>query len=159
MRKSEIVTVPEWGGRDAGHLFKLTEMPAVRAEKWALRMGIVLKGTKAEIPSTVAPLGMIAVAIIGLNMILAADIEFEKLEPLLDEMMDCVQIIRDPMARDIQGQMVATRIITDDDIQEARTISWLRLEVLRVHTNFPFFEDLCNWWAAASKTMATSPST
>jgi hypothetical protein len=151
-RKKETVRVPaEWGARDANKLFLLTEMSAADAEKWGLRMFLVVKGTSAQIPDGMAALGMIAVAIRGINAILAADIEWTKLEPLLDEMMTCVQIVRDPSHPD-----VATALVSADDIEEARTIGWLRSEVLRLHTNFSFTEALSKW--ASIMTSQTSPS-
>lgn len=145
-RKSEFVSVPTaWGGRDAGHVFKITEMPAARAEKWALKAIIALKGTAGQIPDSLAPLGMVAVAIRGINAFLASDVDFAKMEPLLDEMMTCVQIVRDPGARSGDGEMIATNIVSDDDIQEVRTVAWLRSEVLRLHTNFSFIDAMLEW--------------
>ena len=132
MRKREVVTVPaSWGGRDANKNFVVTEMPATRAEKWAWRLMIAVKGTTAEVPQEVAALGMVGVAIRGLNAFLASDVDFAKLEPLLDEMMTCVTVVRD-----LQHPDVATPIVSDDDVEEVRTVAWLRSEVLRVHTGF-----------------------
>lgn len=148
-RKSEIVRVPiaDWSGRDGGKVFKLTEWPAARAEKWALRLFLALKGTTAQVPETLAPYGMVAVAIRGINSFLASDADWSKLEPLLDEMMECVQIVRDPFATDVTGSPVATPIVSDDDIEEVRTRGWLRSEVLRIHTNFSLVEALLEWLA------------
>lgn len=144
-RKVELVTVPEWGARDRDKVFKLTEMPAAAAEKWALRAVIALKGTAGQIPDALAPLGMVAVAIRGINAFLASDVDFAKMEPLLDEMMTCVQIVRDPKARDAEGNAIAGNIVSGDDIEEVRTIAWLRSEVLRLHTNFSFIEAALDW--------------
>ena len=137
MRKSEIVAVPEWGGRDEGKLFKITEWDAFRAEKWAWRMGLALKGTNGELPDTIARLGMVGIAVRTINAILSADVDPAKLMPLLDEMMTCVKIVRDPSVRDpATGQPLAVDLVGQDDIEEIRTVGWLRSEVLRIHTNF-----------------------
>ena len=151
--KKEVVIVPAWpGNRDAGRHYLISEMPAARAEKWAWRMFIALKGSGSEIPESVQRMGMVGVAFAGLNAFLRADVSFEKLEPLLDEMMTCVKIVRVPSARDKEtGDIVATDIVTDDDIREVQTRGWLRAEVIRLHTNFSLAE-------ALSKIMQMSPT-
>lgn len=136
-RKSETVTVPDWGARDAGKRFLITEMAAARAEKWALRMFVALKGTGSEIPEGMARLGIVGVALAGLNVFLRSEIRPEVLEPLLDEMMTCIQVVRDAAHPD-----VATQLSSDDDIEEVQTRLWLRSEVLRIHTNFSVAEAL-----------------
>lgn len=158
MRKTEYVTVPSWGGRDAGKVFRIKESPATQAEKWAWKLIIALKGTTAQIPEEIAPLGMIAVAIRGINSFLASDVDFAKLEPLLDEMLDCVKIVRDPNTTDkTTGEPLATELVSDDDIEEVKTIAWLRSEVLRIHTNFSFIEAL-SWWVRLSQTITPTSS-
>ncbi len=148
MRKKEYVRVPgEWGGRDAGKTFEITEAPATAAEKWAWRLIIALKGTTGEIPEGIAHLGYVAIAIRGFNAFLASDVDYAKLEPLLDEMMDCVRIVRDPSSIDkATGDPVATSLMSDgSDIEEIRTLGWLRSEVLRIHTGFSFTGALSTW--------------
>jgi hypothetical protein len=145
MRKTAVVIAPEWTKRDAKKHFLLTEMPAVQSEKWAMRFFIALKGTSAYIPEELGSLGMNAIAIRGLNSFLGADVDFAKLEPLLDEMMSCVKLVRDPAARDALGQPIGTPIVSDDDVEEPQTIMWLRSEVLRLHTNFSFLDALLGW--------------
>lgn len=141
-RKEIVVTIPSWGQRDAGKHFKITEWPAATIERWGLRMMIVLKGTTAQIPEEVSQLGAIAVAIRGINSFLAADVDPDKLIDLLDQLLECVQVIRDP-----QQPHIATAIVSSDDIEEVVTRGWLRSEVLRLHTNFSLADSLLNWWA------------
>lgn len=168
MRKRETVVVPAWpGNRDAGKTFVITEMPAAQAEKWALRAFLALKGSEERIPDGIQGLGMVGVAIIGLNVFLQADIDFSKIEPLLDEMMTCVQIVRDPGAADhASGLPVATSLVSPDDIEEVATRAWLRSEVLRVHTGFSPADALSALVSAisskapeTSSNMPTSPRT
>lgn len=131
-RKQELVVVPiEWGGRDANKNFRITEMPATRSEKWGMRALLMLRGSGERVPDNVQGLGMVGVAILGINVFLRGEMNFEALEPLLDEMMTCVEIVRDPRHPD-----VATPLVSDDDIEEVQTRLWLRSEVLRVHTGF-----------------------
>lgn len=161
MRKQETVVVPSWeGNRDAGKHFIITEMPAAQAEKWALRAFLALKGTAGEVPPEVMSMGMVAVAWRGLNTFLAADVDPAKIGAVLDEMMTCVKIIRDPRAVDKNtGGVVATEIVSDDDIEEVQTRLWLRSEVLRVHTGFSPADALFRLLSLASAVPQASPTT
>lgn len=123
------------GNRDNGKMFLITEMPCPRAEKWALRAFLAMSRSGVEIPQNVRGLGIVGVMILGFNVFLKGNIQFAELEPLADEMMDCVQIIRDPA-----HPKVATKLVSDDDIEEIATRMWLRQEVLELHTNFSLSE-------------------
>ncbi len=132
MRKSELVICPSGGdNRDAGKHFLITEMDSMRAEKWALRAILLIKGSGERIPDNVTGLGMVGIAILGLNVFLRGTIAPEDLDPLMDDMMTCVKIVRDPKHPEI-----ATDIVSTDDIEEVKTRLWLRSEVIRVHTGF-----------------------
>lgn len=145
MRKTATVTV-ELEGRDKGKIFLLTEMPAAAAEKWALRMFVALKGSGSEVAESVVRLGMVGVALSGLNVFLRADVDPKVLEPLLDEMLTCIKIVRDPNRPDI-----ATPMRPDFDIDEVSTLLWLRSEVIRLHTNFSPAEALSTLISTAMK--------
>ena len=136
--KKEVVTVPAWpDNRDAGSQFLLTEMPAGQAEKWAVRAVLVIENSGQTIPQDVQGLGMVGIAILGFNIFLRGNINPEKLFPLMDEMMTCVKKIRDPQARDkMTGEVIATDLVSDDDIRDVKTRLWLKSEVLRLHTGF-----------------------
>lgn len=129
-----VPTGPHWAdNRDsqAHRVYLITEWPAARAEKWGLKMFITLKGSGTEIPESQARLGMVGVAIAGINTFLRAEIDQDVLIPLLDEMMECIQIIRDPRHPEI-----ASPIAVDDDIEDVQTRLWLRSEVILLHTGF-----------------------
>lgn len=128
MRKSIDLTI-EAAGRDKGKVFRITEMSAVRAEKWAAKALLALISSGLEIPDSVAAAGMAGIATMGSGM-LTGSIAFETVEPLLDEMMTCVQIV--------EPQIV--RSPTEDDFEEVATLLFLRSEVLRVHTGFSMTE-------------------
>lgn len=129
-KKSVTITAPPDFGRDAGKLFVITEMAAEPAEKWALRMFLCLKGTTAEVPQEIERLGMIGVAIRGVNAFLAADIRWNDFEPLLDQMFTCVARARDPQRPDVVTPLI------EGDIEEVKTRIWLRSEVLSLHVGF-----------------------
>lgn len=153
MRKVETVVVPAFG-RDDGKIFQINEMSAARAEKWAWRMFIALKGTTGEVPPEVMQLGMVGVAIRGLNAFLQADVKYELLEPLLDEMLTCVTIVRD---RKNHPDVADT--LREFDIEEVQTLAWLRSEVLRVHTGFSVAETLSQLVSAVMNPQEGSPTT
>lgn len=123
------------GGADDTKVFRITKKSALDAEKWAWRMCLALKGAGGPSPQPeemelMERLGMVGVAMIGLRRFLAADVRWQDMEPLLDELMACVSVVRDP-----NHPAVATPLLPTD-LQEIRTVGWLRSEVLRVHTGF-----------------------
>jgi hypothetical protein len=153
-RKTAIVTVPSWGGRDDGRTFLITEKSALQIEKWSWRMFIAVKGTSAHVDEAIARLGAIGVAIRGLNSFLAADVKFSDIDPLLDELLTCVQMIRDPRRPD-----VTTPLIIDTDIEEPRTLLWLRSEVLSLHLGFSVADALSALLTWLNQNSQDSPST
>lgn len=136
-RKTEYVTIPaEWGGRDAGKTYKITEMPAAQGEWWATRVMILFSGSGYEIPLDVAGRGMEAIALVGWNTIMRTKIDPGALKPLFDELMTCVQMVPDPKTADrMTGAPVAHELMPDD-IEEIGTRFWLKSEVVRVHVGF-----------------------
>ena len=163
MRKKEVVRVPDGYGRDSSppKYFKITEWPAMRAEKWAWRMALCLKGSSAYIPEDIARLGIIGITARIVNGILGADIDETRFLPLLDEMMECVQIVRvkDTPDPNDPGMPLSTPMNLDDDIEEPKTVAWIRSEVLRVHTGFILAERLSKWLSADGNTQEASSTT
>lgn len=143
-RKTEYVVVPgEWGARDTGKTYKITEAPAAQACWWADRFMLLFTGSGYAVPMGLAGRGWEALAIIGWNTLMAARLRSEELKPLLDELMTCVEIVRDPRAIDpTTGEPVAHKMISPDDVEEVKTIYWLRGEVARVHMGFSPFDVL-----------------
>ncbi len=72
----------------------------------------------------VAGMGMQGVAVMGINALLT--MAWEEAEPLIDEMMECVQIKEPSGARELMG----------DDIEEVATRFQLRKAVLELHVDF-----------------------
>lgn len=137
MIKREIIKVPaEWGKRDAGKVFLITEWPAERAEEWAFRALIAYNRGGGQVPVDAISGGMEAIFWLGINTFLRGQMQADEIIPILNELMECVKIIRDPEARGPDGP-VATDLVTGArDIWEIQTRLWLRSEVLRIHTNF-----------------------
>lgn len=142
MRKTRTVTISA-EGRDRGKQFVVTEMAAEPAEKWGMRLLGALTRSGVEVPDSAAGMGMAALLSIGLAAALRAP--FADLEPLLDEMMACVQVVPDP-ARPFPRPLVA------DDVEEVATRLLLRSEVVEVHTGFSVAAYLSSLQVAAPQT-------
>ena len=123
MRKTLDITI-DAEGRDKGKTFHLTEMPAWQAEKWATKALFLLARSGVDVPPDILSGGMQTIAVMGLQALLS--VKFEDAEPLLDEMLACIQI---------QEQAIM-RPLTKDDIEEIATYGTLRWEVLKLHVGF-----------------------
>lgn len=130
MRKEKVITISDKDSRDDGKKFHIIEMPAAQAEKWALRALLVITRSGVDIPEDAASGGMRALAVLGLRSLMG--LSFEDAEPLLDEMMGCVQIVEKDITRDL----------TESDIEEVRTRVRLRKEVLELHLGFSLADGL-----------------
>lgn len=137
--------------RDNGKVYVLTEMSAAAAERWGMRMFLALKGSGTEVSEASQRLGMVGVAFAGINAFLRAPVDFADLEPLLDEMMACVKIVRDEHYPDL-----ATDLASPDDVEDVQTRLWLRSEVLKLHTDFSAADVLWSWMSANKATDSTN---
>jgi len=124
MRKEKKIKISA-DNRDKGKTFLLTEMPAMRIERWATRAFLALAKGGVHIPPDIAAQGLAGVAQMGLEAL--SGLQPDVAEPLLDEMMECVQIVESE---------TVTRSLTPDDIEEVSTILQLRAEVFTLHTGF-----------------------
>lgn len=126
--KTVIIDLGEDFPRDNGKVFHLEEMSAMAAEKWAMRAMLALTKSGVEIPEGIEGMGFAGVAIVGMRAL--GGVAFEDLEPLMDEMLECVSIQPDPR------QPAVTRPLIKDDIEEVPTLVFLRREVFDLHANF-----------------------
>jgi len=125
VRKTKIFIIKS-ANRDKDKKFKLTEMSALQAEKWAnnIFLGLIKTGT-VEIPDEVKGAGMAALAVVGLRAL--NSINFFDAEPLLDEILSCAQFI--PKGEEPRG-------ILEDDIEEVETLTSLKTQIFNLHTEF-----------------------
>lgn len=132
MRKEKRVTIKDTttakgaASRDLGRTYLITELSASKAEKWAARAYLAIARAGKEVPAEIANAGMIGFALYGFAAL--SESKYEDLEPLMDEMMECVQFVM-PADGGARG-MVET------DIEEVDTRAFLRLEVLHLHVGF-----------------------
>lgn len=122
MRKEVDIKIEE--GRDAGKVFRITEMPAFQMDSWATRALIALGKTKQG--------GIVALGSLSFAEILKCfgEIEYEKAEPLLQELLECCAFVKD-------GTMVTLKKeFVNDIIEDWTTILRLRMEALKVCLGF-----------------------
>lgn len=127
-RRTQTVTISK-EGRDKGKVFILTEMSADKAERWALRALFLLGSTGALLPDGAMDSGMAGVAAAGLQALFK--IPFEMVEPLLEEMWECVQYQHAP-SHPLQSLFKGDAC----QIEEVTTRLQLRTALLELHTGF-----------------------
>lgn len=117
-------------GRDKGKTFLITEMPATKAEDWAIRAILALGAANVDIPEGAIQLGMASLAEIGLKKLFA--IGTEQMRPLLAELMECVEFI--PNAQ--KPQVKVGYPLFESQVEEVKTLLMLKWEVLKLHMDF-----------------------
>jgi len=127
-RKTKTVTIDGGGGRDAGKVFLLTELPASQAERWATRALMAMARSGVDIPENLENAGIAGLATLGVRALAA--MPYDEAEVLLAAMMACVQVIPDP------SRPAVVRALIEDDIEEVGTRMLLRGEVIELHTGF-----------------------
>lgn len=127
MRKTADITITD-EGRDKGKVFRLREMSAMQAEKWAARALLALAKSGVDIPDEISEMGMAGMVALGIKSLVG--VSFRDAEPLLDEMLGCIKIVPDPARPQIERPLI------DGDIEEVRTLVTLRKEVFTLHTGF-----------------------
>lgn len=140
-------------GRDKGKNFRITEMSALDAESWAIRAMLALNRTGLELPDEVVESGFEAMAMIGSGKIMA--LEMSELQPLLDEMMKCVQVVT---SAGIIRSLLWNEGGEGDDIEEVATLWRLRSEVFALHTGFSIADALRKYGALARIRLSSSIS-
>jgi hypothetical protein len=128
-RRETIYTVTD-EGRDKGKRFHLTEMPAKKAEAWAIKLLMAMARHGVPISDAQRDAGLASLAEFGPQALLT--IPWEDAEPLLADMMSCVEYYVDPK------QPIYHRPLTpdEDEIDEVATRVALRYEVFKLHTDF-----------------------
>ena len=115
-------------GRDAGKVFRITEMPADQAERWAVKAFLAAAKGGVTLPENAAESGFAGIAQMGFSMLanMPPELAFE----LLDEMMACVQYQPNPAKPEVVRGLIA------DDIEEVMTRLQLRKAVFDLHVDF-----------------------
>ena len=119
--------VIEAEGRDTNKVFRLTEMPASIAERWAIKFFIALAHSGIDVPDDIAQSGMAGVAAFGVKALSA--LNYDDVAPLLDEMFEYITVVPD-------SRKDFARRLVEDDTEEVLTRIYLRKEMFFLHTNF-----------------------
>lgn len=134
-RRTATVTIAA-EGRDKGRTYRITEMPADAAERWAMRALLAFANAGARMPEGTLDSGMagVAASLPGL-MVQAlkslAGLRYEDVDVLLSEMMACVDFV--------PGANIPPQPLLPGDacqVEEVQTRLQLRYEVLQVHVGF-----------------------
>lgn len=136
MRRVKEVVIDALG-RDQGKSFILTEMSAVRAERWGTRAMLLAVQAGVDVGSV---RGMAGVALAGIQAI--TKIKFDEVQPLLDEMLECVTVRPAPKDPDPAKASLTRALFIEQDIEEVTTLMRLREEVIDLHLGFSIAEAL-----------------
>lgn len=119
--------------RDKNKRFIITEMPALKAERWALRALMALANSGVELSSDIRESGFAGLAYLGLDAL--QKLKYEDVGVLLDEMLDCVRIAPDPKNPDSTRELVLNER-EGDDIEEVSTLLKMRQKIFELHASF-----------------------
>lgn len=150
--KTAIVVITT-KNRDEGKKYLLTEMPARRAERWGRHAVAALNRSDLDAREEIKQLGMLGFYLVGLQALAGGDVE--KVDVLMDEMLERIQIIETAVTRPLGG---------DGDIEEVTTLYQLRKELIELHMGFTFAELVSSLKSSAeslqqdSRNTSTSPT-
>jgi hypothetical protein len=127
MRRTKEIKIDDPGSRDHGKVFLLTEMSADAAERWATQALYLM--TQANGTAATGD-GMAALAASGVNFSDVAQLRALQ-DPSLDSLWDCIRYVHNP-------KHPPQSILPGDacQIEEIKTRSQLRIEVLKLHLGF-----------------------
>lgn len=123
-RKQIEITITD-ENRDKGKSYRITEMPHAKAQEFTDRVFFAAMNCGAKIPGKLGQIGMAELWLAGLSVI--DKIPYEWARPLLEMLMDCV---------DIPTDVGVYRKRVESDIEEVQTVFRLREETLKLHFGF-----------------------
>lgn len=142
MRRTALVTINDPKSRDNGKSFRITEMSADAAERWAFKLLLAFANAGARLPDGVLDAGIAGIQatlpgllIQGLRSL--AGLRYEDAEPILEAMLRCVEF-RAPGTE----QYFALQGTGMTQVEEVSTLLKLRYEVLQIHLGFSLADAL-----------------
>lgn len=138
MRKEKLVKIQD-RGREL--TFKIKEMPASQAERWIIRLGLLLAGTglveKSVVQNDAGATSIEIGKLLASSGIISAlaKIDYEKAAPLYDELLGCCSYV-------VSGAMdqPLTPELVDGIVEDVKTLFLLRKEAAML--NFDFFSSV-----------------
>lgn len=122
--KSKTITIEK--GRDAGMTYLITEMPIAKADNWAMRALFAIANGGVDLEDVNPNMGMLGMANVAIKAL--AGIDPKVGIPLLDELLECVQVV--PSGGN------ARALLLDSDVKDLTTMFTLRKEALAIHLDF-----------------------
>lgn len=122
--KSKTITIEK--GRDEGMTYLITEMPISKADNWAMRALFAIANGGVDLESVNPNMGMLGMANVAIKAL--AGIDPKVGIPLLDELLECVQVV--PSGGN------ARALLLDSDVKDLTTMFLLRKEALAIHLDF-----------------------
>ncbi|WP_272678484.1 hypothetical protein [Providencia sp. PROV137] len=122
--KSKTITIEK--GRDEGMTYLITEMPISKADNWAMRALFAIANGGVDLESVNPNMGMLGMANVAIKAL--AGIDPKVGIPLLDELLECVQVV--PSGGN------ARSLLLDSDVKDLTTMFTLRKEALAIHLDF-----------------------
>lgn len=122
--KSKTITIEK--GRDEGMTYLITEMPISKADNWAMRALFAIANGGVDLESVNPNMGMLGMANVAIKALAGIDPKIGI--PLLDELLECVQVV--PSGGN------ARALLLDSDVKDLTTMFTLRKEALAIHLDF-----------------------
>lgn len=155
-RKTMIYQVPdEDGNRDAGKRYLIEEMPATRAERWAMRALLALIGGNVDLGDVKPGHGMAGLMSVGMDKL--ACLDWATVQPLYDELLECVYALPKPDNEAVRVRLTPAQ--TDSQVEEVTTLLRLRAEALGLHLGFSVGDALATLTARSAAETSRSAST
>ena len=153
-RKTMIYQVPdEDGNRDAGKRYLIEEMPATRAERWAMRALLALMGGNVDLGDVKPGHGMAGLMSVGMDKL--ACLDWATVQPLYDELLECVYALPKPDNEAVRVRQ--TPAPTHTQVEEVTTQLRQRAEALGLHQGF--YDALATLTARSAAETSRSAST
>ncbi|MGV7078493.1 hypothetical protein ACWA5Z_06765 [Testudinibacter sp. P80/BLE/0925] len=121
--KTKKITIEK--GRDKGVTFLLTEMPVVKADKWAMKALLAMASSGITVPNPRE--GMLGISRVAFSAL--KGMPEDKTVALLDELLECVQIVP-------EGGSARSLDLSLNDVKDFSTLWLLRKEVFMLHIDF-----------------------
>lgn len=111
-------------GRDAGKVFKVTEMPAFQMDRWATRALLALGKAKKG--------GILTIGSMSIEDLLSSlsGVNYEEAEPLLQELLECCSFVKNGQS------IVLKKDVIDGIVEDWTTLFKLRMEALTLCIGF-----------------------
>lgn len=139
MRKEQTITIN--GGRDNGKKFHIVEMGAYQTEAWTTRALLLLLSDNVELPDNInaedlqGAEGLAVLQKVGYKVLfqLLAQVEYEKVKPLLNDLLSCCSYVTNGTEITLNEQNVETIV------EDFKTLVELKKKAFGLH--FDFFQN------------------